>query len=75
METILREGLAQGAVAMGFGSAYTPGAPMSEIERMFRVAAAGGASAHIHMRGGLNGLQETHRGGGCGRRARCTSCT
>ncbi len=59
METILREGLAQGAVAMGFGSAYTPGAPMSEIERMFRVAAEGGVSAHIHMRGGLDGLQET----------------
>jgi N-acyl-D-aspartate/D-glutamate deacylase len=59
MEAILREGLAQGAVAMGFGSAYTPGAPMSEIERMFRVAAEGGVSAHIHMRGGLNGLRET----------------
>jgi dihydroorotase len=59
MEGILREGLAQGAVAVGFGSAYTPGAPMSEIERMFRVAAAGGASAHIHMRGGLDGLRET----------------
>ena len=59
MELILREGLAQGAVAMGFGSAYTPGAPMSEIERMFRVAAAGGVSAHIHMRGGLAGLRET----------------
>jgi N-acyl-D-aspartate/D-glutamate deacylase len=59
MEAILREGLAQGAVAVGFGSAYTPGAPMSEIERMFRVAAAGGASAHIHMRGNVNGLKET----------------
>jgi N-acyl-D-aspartate/D-glutamate deacylase len=59
METLLREGLAQGAVAMGFGSAYTPGAPMSEIERMFRVAGDGGVSAHIHMRGGLTGLQET----------------
>jgi N-acyl-D-aspartate/D-glutamate deacylase len=59
MEAILREGLAQGAVAMGFGSAYTPGAPMSEIERMFRIAAAGGVSAHIHMRGGLAGLHET----------------
>jgi N-acyl-D-aspartate/D-glutamate deacylase len=59
MEGILRDGLAQGAVAMGFGSAYTPGAPIAEIERMFRVAAAGGVSAHIHMRGGLAGLQET----------------
>jgi N-acyl-D-aspartate/D-glutamate deacylase len=59
MEAILREGLKQGAVAMGFGSAYTPGAPMSEIERMFRVAAEGGVSAHIHMRGGAEGLRET----------------
>ena len=59
MEVILREGLAQGAVAMGFGSAYTPGAPISEIERMFRVAGAGGVSAHIHMRGGTGGLRET----------------
>ena len=69
METILREGLAQGAVAMGFGSAYTPGAPMSEIERMFRVAAEGGASAHIHMRGGLKGLQETIAAAGAARTA------
>ena len=59
MEALLRKGLAEGAVAMGFGSAYTPGAPMSEIERMFRVAAEGGASAHIHMRGGVPGLHET----------------
>ncbi len=62
MELLLREGLAQGAVAMGLGSAYTPGAPMSEIERMFRVAAEGGVSAHIHMRGGLAGLNETIKG-------------
>jgi N-acyl-D-aspartate/D-glutamate deacylase len=61
MEAILRKGLAEGAVAMGFGSAYTPGAPMSEIERMFRVSAEGGTSAHIHMRGGLAGLDETLR--------------
>ena len=59
MEATLRAGLAQGAVAVGFGSAYTPGAPMAEIERMFRVAAAAGATAHIHMRGGVAGLNET----------------
>jgi N-acyl-D-aspartate/D-glutamate deacylase len=59
IESVLREGLAQGAVAVGFGSAYTPGAPMAEIEQMFRVAAEGGASAHIHMRGGVTGLHET----------------
>jgi len=59
MEAILREGIAQGAVAMGFGSAYTPGAPITEIERMFRVAAEGGVTAHIHIRGGVPGLRET----------------
>jgi N-acyl-D-aspartate/D-glutamate deacylase len=59
MEALVRAGLAQGAVAVGLGSAYTPGAPMAEIERMFRVAAAAGASAHIHMRGDLRGLRET----------------
>ena len=59
METILRRGLAEGAVAVGLGSAYTPGAPMSEIQRMFKVAAGGGASAHIHMRGGVAGLDST----------------
>src|SRR6185436_3845628 len=59
MEAILLKGLADGAVAVGFGSAYTPGATMAEIERMFRVAADGGASAHIHMRNGVAGLDST----------------
>ncbi|HEV8365327.1 MAG TPA: amidohydrolase family protein [Gemmatimonadaceae bacterium] len=59
MEALLRKGLAEGAVAVGFGSAYTPGATMLEIERMFRVAAEGGASAHIHMRNGVAGLDST----------------
>jgi N-acyl-D-aspartate/D-glutamate deacylase len=59
MEAILRKGLAEGAVAVGFGSAYTPGATMAEIERMFRIAADGGATAHIHMRNGHAGLDST----------------
>jgi N-acyl-D-aspartate/D-glutamate deacylase len=59
MEDILREGLRQGAVAVGFGSAYTPGADMAEIERMFRIAGEAGASAHIHLRGGVSGLDST----------------
>src|SRR4051812_30110693 len=59
MEGIIRKGLADGAVAVGFGSAYTPGATMAEIERMFRVAAQGGATAHIHMRNGVAGLDST----------------
>ncbi len=59
IERALRAGLDQGAVAMGFGSAYTPGATMAEIERMFRIAAEAGATAHIHMRGGTAGLDST----------------
>lgn len=59
MEALMRRGLAEGAVAAGFGSAYTPGAPMDEIQRMFKVAADGNASAHIHMRGGVTGLDST----------------
>jgi N-acyl-D-aspartate/D-glutamate deacylase len=59
IEAILRKGLAEGAVAVGFGSAYTPGADMAELERMFRVAAANNASVHIHMRNGVAGLDST----------------
>ncbi|MEW5918187.1 MAG: amidohydrolase family protein, partial [Gemmatimonadota bacterium] len=59
MEGVLRKGLAEGAVAVGFGSAYTPGATMVELERMFRVAAQGGASIHIHMRNNVAGLDST----------------
>jgi N-acyl-D-aspartate/D-glutamate deacylase len=59
IEALLRQGLADGAVAVGFGSAYTPGATMAEIERMFRVAAEAGAVVHIHMRNGVAGLDST----------------
>ncbi len=59
MEELIRKGLAEGAVAVGAGSAYTPGAPMEEIERMFRVAGTGGATVHIHMRNGPAGLDST----------------
>ena len=55
----IEEGLAQGAMAVGFGTAYTPAATMEEIEIMFRVAADYEAAAHVHVRGGLSGLAET----------------
>jgi len=58
-EKLIREGLAQGAIGVGFGTAYTPGATMAEIERMFSVAADLGVTAFIHMRGGLEGLDST----------------
>ena len=59
MERRIREGLAQGAVAVGFGVAYTPGATMDEIERMFGVAGEVGAPIHIHMRNGVPGFDST----------------
>ena len=59
IEAIIRKGLAEGAVAVGIGSAYTPGASMDEIQRVFKLAADGNASAHIHMRNGVAGLDST----------------
>jgi dihydroorotase len=49
MEAILREGIRQGAVAMGFGSAYTPARPSVSSSACSGVAAEGGL-AHIHTR-------------------------
>ena len=58
-EQLIREGLAQGAIGVGFGTAYTPGATMDEIEHMFSVAADLGVTAFVHMRGGWEGLDST----------------
>ena len=46
----VERGLDQGAVAVGFGLAYTPGATKEEIVEMFRIATHYGASCHVHMR-------------------------
>ncbi len=54
----LEAGLQQGAVAVGFGTAYTPAATRWEILDMFRVAARYGASCHIHIRDGVVGVEE-----------------
>ena len=51
MERRLQAGLDAGAVAVGFGWAYTPAATPQEIERMMGVAARNGAPAHIHIGG------------------------
>ena len=52
MEAHLQEGLDAGAVAVGFGWAYTPAATPGEIARMMGVAGRNNASAHIHIAGG-----------------------
>jgi dihydroorotase len=63
MVDLIEKGLEQGALSVGFGTAYTPGASEEEIERLFRVAADQGASVHVHasssLEGSVDGLIET----------------
>jgi dihydroorotase len=47
---LLRQALDEGALGLGFGIAYTPGATRSEIFRMFAVAAERGVPAFAHLR-------------------------
>ena len=54
----ITEGLEQGAVAVGFGTAYTPAASRDEVERMFRISAGYGATAFIHVSSSLEGRIE-----------------
>lgn len=52
MKQHLEQQLKRGAVAVGFGLAYTPAAEYAEVLEMFRVAARFNASCHVHVRGG-----------------------
>jgi N-acyl-D-aspartate/D-glutamate deacylase len=58
MRRRIEAGLRAGAVAVGFGTAYTPAASQWEVLEMFRAAGAHRASAHIHVRAGIQGVQE-----------------
>ncbi len=46
----LREGLAAGALGVGMGLQYTPGAQRIEVIEAFRVAAAARAPVYVHVR-------------------------
>jgi N-acyl-D-aspartate/D-glutamate deacylase len=50
MKLIAAEAIAAGAVGIGFGINYTPGASYEEIVDMFAVAAAHDVPAHVHSR-------------------------
>jgi N-acyl-D-aspartate/D-glutamate deacylase len=50
IEARLRKGIAQGALGIGMGLAYTPGATREESWRMFKLAAAQGVPVFIHVR-------------------------
>jgi len=50
MENRLREELRRGALGLGFGIQYTPGARREEIHRMFELAADEGVTNFVHVR-------------------------
>jgi N-acyl-D-aspartate/D-glutamate deacylase len=56
------EGLRQGAVSVGMGPNYTAAATQWEILEVFRTAARHHASVHVHIRGGMPGLEEVIAG-------------
>lgn len=47
---LIARGLEQGALAVGFGVAYSPGATKEELVEMFKAAAKYDAGCHVHMR-------------------------
>jgi N-acyl-D-aspartate/D-glutamate deacylase len=47
----IEKGLKHGALAVGLGLAYTPGANNLEVLKVFEIAARHGASVHVHLRG------------------------
>jgi len=50
LDSLVTTGLSEGAVALGFGINYTPGATHSEVLRLVQIAAAYDAPVHIHTR-------------------------
>lgn len=60
IERSMEHGLQRGALAMGMGITYTPGASRWEIVEMFRLAAQYGAAVHVHLR--YSGLKEPQTG-------------
>ena len=55
----IREGLSDGALGVGFGINYTPGAEPAEIQSMFAVAAERHAPVFVHTRAfGIGAIRE-----------------
>jgi N-acyl-D-aspartate/D-glutamate deacylase len=51
LSAMLARGLDEGALGVGFGLTYTPGASRVEIVRLFELAASRGVPIYIHVRG------------------------
>jgi N-acyl-D-aspartate/D-glutamate deacylase len=54
----IERGLDEGAVSIGAGFPYTPGATREELLAVFRVAARTSTLVHVHIRQGVDGLKE-----------------
>jgi len=54
----IEDGLSKGAVSIGAGFPYTPAATQDELLEVFRVSGRTRAPVHVHIRRGVNGLQE-----------------
>ncbi|MGH9350387.1 MAG: amidohydrolase family protein [Vicinamibacterales bacterium] len=55
--SLLETGLEDGGVAVGLGTAYTPGATADEVAAVFEVAARHGAFVHAHLGGRTAGFR------------------
>jgi N-acyl-D-aspartate/D-glutamate deacylase len=56
---LLRQGLSEGALGIGFGINYSPGATPAEIAALFRVAKEVGVAAFVHTRAfGIGAIRE-----------------
>ena len=59
LAALLRQGIAEGALGVGFGINYSPGATPAEITEMFKVAAAAKVPAYVHTRAfGIGAIRE-----------------
>jgi N-acyl-D-aspartate/D-glutamate deacylase len=55
IQELIREGLSQGGLGIGFGFNYTPKAMQEELQQVFQIAADWGRPGFVHMRYGSHG--------------------
>lgn len=55
LSRLVGNGLDEGALGIGFGITYTPGASRTEVLRMFQLAAMRDVPAYVHLRGANSG--------------------
>src|SRR5438876_4301246 len=65
LDTLIEEGIADGALGIGLGIAYTPGASREEILRMFLIAARHDVPCFVHLREGGRRSEERRVGKEC----------